>query len=77
MAHYIPGYIVFSTVKNLNGVLGLQVLVQSHRTPEHVDQRIENFIHEMQVLHCLFQLVKIPLTFFPIFLTVCSQFYFY
>ena len=43
------GYIVFSSVKNVSGVLGLQVLVQSHKSPEHVDQRIENFIHEMQV----------------------------
>ncbi|OQV25668.1 Insulin-degrading enzyme [Hypsibius exemplaris] len=42
------GYVVFSSVKNVSGVLGLQVLVQSHRTPEYVDQRIENFIREMQ-----------------------------
>ena len=40
---------MFSSVKNVSGVLGLQVLVQSHKSPEHVDQRIENFIHEMQV----------------------------
>ncbi|GAU94160.1 hypothetical protein RvY_05985 [Ramazzottius varieornatus] len=42
------GYIVFSSVKNVSGVLGLQVLVQSHKSPAHCDQRIENFLTEMQ-----------------------------
>ncbi|OQV24525.1 Insulin-degrading enzyme [Hypsibius exemplaris] len=42
------GYIVFSQVKNVSGVLGLQVLVQSHKSPEHVDERIESFLREMQ-----------------------------
>lgn len=42
------GYIVFSSVKNVSGVLGLQILVQSHKSPAHCDQRIENFLTEMQ-----------------------------
>ncbi|XP_055333075.1 insulin-degrading enzyme-like isoform X2 [Paramacrobiotus metropolitanus] len=42
------GYIVFSSVKNVSGVLGLQILVQSDRNPSHCDQRIESFLQEME-----------------------------
>ena len=46
---WFPGYIVYSSVKNVSGVLGLQVLVQSNRSPDYVDTRIENFLLEMDV----------------------------
>lgn len=40
---------MFSAVKNISGVLGLQILVQSHKKPFHCDQRIESFLAEMEV----------------------------
>nr|CAB3255240.1 insulin-degrading enzyme [Phallusia mammillata] len=38
------GYIVYSTVSRSNGVHGLKVVVQSERTPEYLEGRVEAFI---------------------------------
>jgi insulysin len=42
------GYIVFSGVRRSNGVQGLRVIVQSDRTPEYVESRVEAFLHNMK-----------------------------
>ncbi|KAI0220840.1 Insulin-degrading enzyme [Lamellibrachia satsuma] len=42
------GYIVFSGVRRSNGVQGLRVIVQSDRTPEYVESRIEEFLLQMK-----------------------------
>lgn len=39
------GYIVASGVRNFGGVQGVRVVVQSDRTPDYLDQRVENFIN--------------------------------
>ena len=46
---YFPGYIVFSGVRRSNGVQGLRVIVQSDKSPEYVESRIELFLHRMKV----------------------------
>lgn len=38
------GYIVASGVRNFGGVQGIRVIVQSDKSPAHLDERIENFI---------------------------------
>jgi insulysin len=42
------GYIVFSGVRRSNGVQGLRVIVQSDRTPQYVEARVEAFLHKMK-----------------------------
>ncbi|KAK2166408.1 hypothetical protein LSH36_39g02052 [Paralvinella palmiformis] len=42
------GYIVFSGVRRSNNIQGLRVIVQSDRSPEYVEQRIEAFLHKME-----------------------------
>jgi len=41
------GYIVSSSVRRSNGAQGLRVRVQSDRSPEYVDRRIELFLHSL------------------------------
>ena len=41
------GYIVSSSVRRSNGAHGLRVCVQSDRSPEYVDRRIEIFLHSL------------------------------
>lgn len=41
------GYIVFSGIRRSSGVQGLRVIVQSDRTPEYVEGRVEAFLHSM------------------------------
>lgn len=48
----LSGYIVFSGVRRSNGVQGLRVIVQSDRTLEFVESRIEAFLLKMQVIVC-------------------------
>ncbi|PZC78546.1 hypothetical protein B5X24_HaOG202112 [Helicoverpa armigera] len=38
------GYIVFSGLRRSNGVQGFRVIVQSHRHPEYLEERIESFL---------------------------------
>ena len=42
---------MFSGVRRSNGVQGLRVIVQSDRTPEYVESRIEEFLLQMKVSH--------------------------
>lgn len=42
------GYIVFSGIRRSSGVQGLRVIVQSDRTPDYVEGRIEAFLHSME-----------------------------
>jgi insulysin len=44
------GYIVFSGVRRSNGVQGLRVIVQSDKSPEYVEGRIEVFLNKMKVM---------------------------
>jgi len=44
------GYIVFSGVRRSNGVQGLRVIVQSDKSPEYVENRIELFLDKMKVM---------------------------
>ncbi|VDO93362.1 unnamed protein product [Soboliphyme baturini] len=41
------GYIVFSGVRRSNGTQGIHFIVQSSRTPDYVEQRVEAFIEQM------------------------------
>jgi insulysin len=43
------GYIVSSGVRRLRGVQGYKVIVQSTRTLDHVNQRIELFMDSIKV----------------------------
>jgi len=45
----VPGYIVFSGVRRSNGVQGLRIIVQSDKSPEYVESRVELFLHKMKV----------------------------
>ncbi|KAK9443958.1 uncharacterized protein VB005_02484 [Metarhizium brunneum] len=40
------GYIVFSDMRNLTTTFGLRLLVQSEKTPEYLDRRIEAFLKQ-------------------------------
>ncbi|KHO10570.1 a-pheromone processing metallopeptidase Ste23 [Metarhizium robertsii ARSEF 23] len=40
------GYIVFSDLRNLTTTFGLRLLVQTEKTPEHLDRRIEAFLKQ-------------------------------
>ena len=51
---YCLGYIVFSGIRRSSGVQGLRVIVQSDRTPEYVEGRVEAFLHSMKVIVCHF-----------------------
>jgi len=42
------GYIVFSGVRRAHGVQGLRFIVQSEKSPEYVDGRIEAFLHSIE-----------------------------
>ncbi|CAG2227488.1 IDE [Mytilus edulis] len=44
------GYIVFSGVRRSNGVQGLRVIIQSDRSPEYVEKRVEAFLNSMDKL---------------------------
>jgi len=46
----VLGYIVFSGVRRSSGVQGLRVIVQSDKSPEYVESRVELFLHRMKVL---------------------------
>ena len=46
---FCTGYIVFSGIRRSSGVQGLRVIVQSDRTPEYVEGRVEAFLHSMAV----------------------------
>jgi len=46
---FLPGYIVFSGVRRSNGVQGLRIIVQSDKSPEYVESRVELFLHKMKV----------------------------
>ena len=46
---FCSGYIIFSGVRRSKGVQGLRVIVQSDRTPEYVEGRIEAFLSTMKV----------------------------
>lgn len=41
------GYVVYCTVRRNSGVQGLEVIVQSDRLPQYVDDRVEAFLHHM------------------------------
>jgi len=45
----VSGYIVFSGVRRANGVQGLRVIVQSDKSPDYVETRVELFLHQMKV----------------------------
>ena len=55
--HYLSGYIVFSGVRRQSGVQGLRIIVQSDRTPEYVDGRIEAFLSSREV--CIIALIRV------------------
>ena len=40
---------MFSGCRRSNGVQGLRVIVQSNRDPQYVEDRIEAFLHSMEV----------------------------
>jgi hypothetical protein len=40
---------VFSGVRRARGVQGLRVIIQSDRPPQYVDDRVEAFLHHMDV----------------------------
>ena len=46
----VSGYIVFSGVRRTKGVQGLRVIVQSDKSPDYVETRVEQFLHKMKVL---------------------------
>ena len=46
---HLTGYIVFSGCRRSNGVQGLRVIVQSNRDPQYVENRVEAFLHSMEV----------------------------
>ena len=48
----LSGYIVASGVRRACGVQGLRIIVQSNRSPDYVEQRIEAFLFKMEVI-CL------------------------
>ena len=54
------GYIVFSGVRRSNGVQGLRVIVQSDRTPDYVESRIEGFLATMKVVCYVCQDRRLP-----------------
>ena len=43
------GYIVFSGVRRSSGIQGLRMIVQSDKSPEYVENRIEAFLKHMEV----------------------------
>jgi len=45
----MSGYIVFSGVRRASGVQGLRVIVQSDKSPDYVETRVELFLHKMKV----------------------------
>ena len=57
VVHYLSGYIVFSGVRRQSGVQGLRIIVQSDRTPEYVDGRIEAFLSSREV--CIIALIRV------------------
>ncbi|RNA20606.1 insulin-degrading enzyme isoform X1, partial [Brachionus plicatilis] len=48
------GYIVASGTRNFGGAQGVRIIVQSDKTPLHLDQRIENFVSVTE--NCLNQM---------------------
>ena len=44
------GYIVFSGVRNVGGITGFQVLVQSTKKPRYLNHRIEEFLKSARTL---------------------------
>ena len=49
MIIYLTGYIVFSGLRRASGVQGLRVIVQSDKSPDYVESRIEAFLLKMAV----------------------------
>jgi len=45
----LPGYIVASAVKNLNGVRGLYFVVQGAKSPPELEERVEAFLARLEV----------------------------
>lgn len=41
------GYIVFSGIRRTSGVQGMRIIVQSDRTPQYVENRVEAFLQSM------------------------------
>ncbi|KEY67145.1 hypothetical protein S7711_03006 [Stachybotrys chartarum IBT 7711] len=44
------GYIVFTTMRNFSTTCGFRILIQSERTPEYLDSRIEAFLSKVGTL---------------------------
>ncbi|XP_021361137.1 insulin-degrading enzyme-like isoform X2 [Mizuhopecten yessoensis] len=42
------GYIVFSGIRRTSGVQGMRIIVQSDRTPQYVENRVEAFLQSME-----------------------------
>lgn len=40
---------MFSGVRRSNGVQGLRVIIQSDRSPDYVERRVEAFLNSMDV----------------------------
>ena len=47
--YWFLGYIIWTSSRMHNGTLGLDVIVQGPKDPDHVIGRIENFIETFQV----------------------------
>ena len=43
------GYIVFSGIRRQSGVQGLRVIVQSDKSPQYVEGRVEAFLDTLEV----------------------------
>ncbi|CAD5115557.1 DgyrCDS4521 [Dimorphilus gyrociliatus] len=41
------GYLVFSGIRRSSGAQGLRIIIQSDKTPQHIEERIESFIEKM------------------------------
>ena len=52
------GYIVWGGVRCFIGSLGIRIIVQSERDTVYLENRIENFLKDYLVRHCLFYIVK-------------------
>lgn len=46
------GYIVHSWVRSLAGVNGLSFIIQSDKSPDYLDERIETFLKSVNVIFC-------------------------
>lgn len=53
------GYIVHCWVRRNSGVHGLVVTVQSDRQPQYVDDRVEAFLHHMNVSYLKYIVINL------------------